>query len=264
MKKSAPAFAAVLLTAVSAVIIVLIAHRGPIPQAQQYHRFVDTRSFAGITNFFDVFSNLAFFAVGLLGMTVVMRRRNDCESFVEEGEYLPYLVFFAGMCLIAGGSMYYHLAPDNWRLLWDRIPMTVSFMAFFSIVISERMRASLGLQLLLPLVALGMAGALYWYSSELRGAGDLRAYVLVQFYPIMIIPLMISLLPRRYTHGAVFILVIGIYAAAKPLEVYDREVFRFFDGMISGHTLKHLVAAVAALPVIWMLGARKAAADSYR
>ena len=261
MKKPAAAVTAALIGAVSLVIVILIFHRGPIPQDRAYHHFADTRAVAGIPNFFDVMSNLGFAAVGLWGAAAVFSRRNDCDPFVEAGEYLPYILFFTGMCLIAAGSLYYHLAPDNRRLLCDRVPMTVSFMAFFSIVISERVKASLGLKLILPLVILGIASALYWYSTELRGAGDLRPYVMVQFYPIIIIPLMIALLPRRYTHGAVFVLVVLIYASSKPLEMYDGFIFRFTGGLISGHTLKHLVSSVAALPLIWMISVRKPAAD---
>ncbi|HPA73997.1 MAG TPA: alkaline phytoceramidase, partial [Spirochaetota bacterium] len=142
-------------------------------------------------------------------------------------------------------------------LLWDRLPMTVSFMAFFSIVIGERFGVRAGRIALPILVLLGIAGAAYWYISETWGRGDLRFYVLVQFYPIVIIPLASLIVPSHYSKGWVFTLVIAVYVGAKLLEVHDAGILRATGGVISGHSLKHLVAAAAPLPLVWMLGNRR-------
>jgi hypothetical protein len=38
-------------------------------------------------------------------------------------------VLFAGVTLSSLGSSYFHLAPDNARLMWDRLPMTIAFIS---------------------------------------------------------------------------------------------------------------------------------------
>ncbi|MBP7585046.1 MAG: ceramidase domain-containing protein [Spirochaetes bacterium] len=246
----------IILAAATLAVIAWVVSRGPMPQDQTYHRFADARTFAGIPHFMDTVTNLAFLAVGLWGCASIRRLRNSRDAFEDAAETVPYLVFFGGMCLIAAGSMYYHLDPRNWTLLWDRLAMTVSFMAFFAIVIGERLGARTGRIALPFLVMIGIAGAVYWYATERAGHGDMRIYVLVQFYPIVIIPLASLLLPGRYSKGWVFTLVIAVYAAAKLLEMHDAGILRATGGVISGHSLKHLVAAVAPLPLVWMLGNR--------
>lgn len=246
-----------ILAAASLAVIILVLSRPPVSQDQSYHHFADDRAFAGIPNFMDTVTNLAFLAVGIWGCASVVRLRGSRNAFAEERESIAYLVFFGGMCLIAAGSVYYHLAPRNWTLLWDRLPMTVSFMAFFAIVIGERFSARAGLISLPALVVLGMAGAAYWYATESAGRGDLRFYILVQFYPIVIIPLASLLLPGRYSKGWVFTLVIAVYAAAKLFEVHDLKILCATGRTLSGHSLKHLAAAAAAVPMIWMLKNRR-------
>jgi len=245
-----------LLAAATIAVIAWVISRGPMPQDQTYHRFADSKPFAGVPNFMDTATNLAFLALGIWGCAAVAGLRKNRDVFREDYEALPYFVFFGGMCLIAAGSMYYHLTPRNWTLLWDRLPMTVSFMAFFSIIIGERFGARAGRIALPVLVIIGIASAAYWYLAETWGRGDLRFYVLVQFYPIAIIPLASILVPSRYSKGWVFTLVIAVYAGAKLLEVHDLDILRATGGSISGHSLKHLLAAAAPLPLVWMLKGR--------
>jgi len=245
-----------ILGAVSAAVIAMVIAQGRVPQDQDYHRFADTRVMAGIPNFVNVATNLAFMLSGIAGMSAVLRRRRHRDTFAKPREALSYLVFFGGLVLVAAGSACYHLAPRDWTLLWDRLPMTVSFMAFFAIVIGERLGPRAGLAALPVLVVLGLASVLHWYAGERLGGGDLRAYVLVQFYPIAIIPLVSALLPGRYTLGWVFSAVIAIYAGSKLLEVHDAWILDALGGAVSGHSLKHLVAAAAPLPLLWMIGKR--------
>ena len=49
---------------------------------------------------------------------------------------------------------------------------------------------------------------------------------------------------------------LGLYGAAKVLESADGLVFRV-TGFVSGHTLKHLVAALAGAALIVMLQVRE-------
>ncbi|MFQ5863873.1 MAG: ceramidase domain-containing protein [bacterium] len=165
--------------------VVAILALPPIPQSQTYHRFADQRTLLGIPNFLNVISNAPFFIVGLLGLFFLWRQRASDASgaFAERSEQWPYLLLFSGVALTCFGSVYYHLAPDNARLVWDRLPMSLIFMSFLAAIIVERISVKAGLLLLLPLVTVGIGSVIYWHWSELRGVGDLRLYIMVQFYP---------------------------------------------------------------------------------
>ena len=214
-------------------------------QPQEYHRFADARAFLGVANAADTLSNLAFLVVGLLGLAFLQRERasGSSERFASPREMLPYRVFFAGVALTSAGSAYYHLAPDDERLVWDRLPMTIAFMSLVAAVVSERVSLRLGAALLWPLVLIGLASVVYWRWSEVAGSENLRPYLAVQFGTIAVV-LAVSLLYRsRYTHGAVIFVLAAAYGVAKLTEVYDRPIFAAGQ-LVSGHTLKHLAAAL--------------------
>lgn len=245
---------ALILLIVTAIVIAIIAlFLPPIPQPLSYHNFADHRSWLGIPNLGDVVSNLPFAIVGIWGFIALFRP--GTVEFADRRERWLYLVMFASLILTAFGSGYYHLAPDNARLVWDRIPIMIVFMALLAAVIAERVTVSIGLALFPVLESLGIASVLYWRSSELRGQGDLRIYAAVQVYAILIL-LLALLLPARYTRGFDFAVVVGFYVLAKILEEADREVFAV-GHIVSGHTLKHLAAAGAGYWVLRMLMKRE-------
>jgi hypothetical protein len=236
----------------------------PIPQDPAYHRFADTRPLASAPNGWAVLSNLPFLVVGLLGLRQVLIAPVGASApFVESRERWPYALFFAGVALTGVGSAYYHWAPENARLVWDRLPMTVSFMALLAAVVAERVSVTAGIALLPALLLAGAGSVAYWYAGELHGAGDLRPYALVQFAPAALIPLALWLFPARYTHGGYLVGVIAIYGAAKLFEVLDGPIFSM-GHLLSGHTLKHLMAALAAWWLLRGLDARRPAAAEER
>jgi hypothetical protein len=224
-----------------------------IPQPLSYHNFADHRGWLGIPNFGDVISNVPFAIVGLWGLVVLLTPRS--VKFADPRERWLYLVMFAGLILTALGSGYYHLAPDNARLVWDRIPIMIVFMALLSAVIAERMSVAAGLALFPLLQAAGIGSVLLWQASELRGHGDLRFYAGVQIYSILVL-LLILLLPAKYTRGYDFAVVVGFYVLAKILEETDKQVFAL-GHIVSGHTLKHLAAATASYWILRMLKNRE-------
>jgi hypothetical protein len=237
-----------------AVIIAIIALRlPPIPQPLAYHNFADHRACIGIPNFGDVVSNLPFAIVGLCGL-IFLVGPNAAAKFSDLRERWLYLVVFAGLILTAFGSAYYHLAPGNARLVWDRIPIMIVFMALVSAVIAERVSVPAGLALFPVLQALGVGSVLLWRAGELQGHGDLRLYAAVQVYSILIL-LLLLLFPAKYTRGSDFAVVVGFYVLAKILEESDRQVFAL-GHMVSGHTLKHLAAAAAGYWILRMLKKR--------
>ena len=229
----------------------------PIPQDPDYHLFADTRGFFGVPNFNDVISNLGFALSGTLGFIAVaaMNRR---LLFIHPGDARPYLVFFIAVALVSVGSAYYHWAPSNERLLWDRLPMSIAFMAFASAVVADRIHARIGNSWLLSiLTALGLFSLLYWHLTEQMGRGDLRFYAFVQFYPIIAMPLLIWLFPDyRYIPGRSIAWVFGWYALSKLFEHFDAQIFELLGYTVSGHTLKHLTAAVGAFVVLQVLSSR--------
>ena len=230
----------------------------PLPQNQAYHEFADQRTLLGIPHFLNVVSNLPFILVGAAGLFFLWDRRIDDvdSSFITAQERWPYIVFFIGLLLTGPGSAYYHLAPDNARLVWDRLPMTLLFTAFFAAFIAERISVRAGLSALPFLVAAGVASVFYWHWSELRGAGDLRPYLFVQFYPLLVIPCIAWFFPSRYSQGRMLLEVIALYGAAKVCEVLDGAIYSLGD-IVSGHTLKHLAAALAAYWLLRMLRRRQ-------
>ncbi len=228
----------------------------PIPQSPAYHLFADTRSLLGIPNCLNVVSNLPFAIVGLLGlMETFSRRSGRTARFSDPWERWPYAALFGGVALTSLGSGYYHLAPDNARLVWDRLPMSVGFMGLLTALLAERVSLSVGRWLFIPLLVAGAAGVGYWYWSELQGAGDLRLYVLVQFGSLLWIVLLLILYPARYS-GTVYLVVgLVVYGVSKGLELTDQQIFGF-GRMVSGHTLKHFVAAAGVACLIVMLRMR--------
>jgi hypothetical protein len=249
--------ALILLLVITASVIVAAFLAPRVAQPQSYHRFADQRSWLGIPRFGDVASNLPFAIVGLWGLifllTLTPQRLREC--FIDPRERWPYYFVFLGLLLTALGSSYYHLAPENTRLVWDRLPMTVVFMALVAAMVAERIAVPAGLSLLPVLLAIGIASVIQWHLSEVRGAGDLRFYAAVQVYAGLVL-LLILLFPARYTRGSDLAVVVGFYVLAKILETFDSAIFNL-DHDVSGHTLKHLAGAAAGYWILRMLQKRK-------
>ena len=207
-----------LISAAAAAAFVTFAPR--IPQNQEYHQFADQRALLGIPNFWNVISNLPFAIVGILGL----REFSDTAS----------RVLFAGILLTAFGSGYYHAQPNDSTLVWDRLPMTLVFMALLSLVISRWIGARWGRRLLWPLVLFGVASVGWW-----RVTDDLRPYAVAQFGPALV------LVPAAWRDPTIRRLwpAAAWYAAAKLAESFDRGIYSGLP--LSGHTLKHLAAALA-------------------
>ncbi|MEX2224100.1 MAG: alkaline phytoceramidase [Candidatus Rokuibacteriota bacterium] len=224
----------------------------PIPQDPAYHRLADARGWLGIPNTLNVLSNVGFLLVGALGLGYLRGAGDSGRAFREPVERWPYVVVFGGLLLTGIGSAYYHWDPDNERLAWDRLPLAITLMGLLAATIAERIGVAVALWLLGPLVALGAGSVVYWHWTEQQGAGDLRLYALVQFYPIVAVPLMLWALPPRYTRGGALLAAAATYAVAKVAEALDGWILSA-TRVVSGHTLKHLLAALAGYWVLRML-----------
>ena len=202
----------------------------PLAQDPRYHDFADQRTIAGIPNLLNVASNVVFAVAGFVGL----RRGRRCG--------VAATTLFAAAILVAAGSTYYHLHPNNQTLVWDRLPMTLVFMSLLALVIGDRIGTRAGRPVFGPLLAVGIGSVVWW-----RLSGDLRLYALVQFFPMLAVPLMLFLFRGRY-RAVGFCWVLGWYVLAKVFELADRQVFAM-NGMVSGHTLKHLAAGIAVIQV---------------
>ena len=229
------------LCGVSLALLAVAMSVDPIAQDTGYHQFADRRGAAGVPNFLNVASNAAFLAIGIAGIALSLNRP-------VHGARMSWTVLFAGAMLVAFGSGYYHWAPDNASLVWDRLPMTIGFMGLFVALLSEHISERLEKLLLVPALAVGAASVAWWHYAD-----DLRLYAWVQFMPLVILSLLVVLFPGRYTHRGFLLYGLACYLLAKVAEALDRQTFEATAGMVSGHTLKHLLAALALFFAYLML-----------
>ena len=219
----------------------------PIAQDAAYHSFADTRKFGGIPNVLDVLSNLPFLLVGGWGLRFCLRTGPGAVRSV-------WAVFFAGAGFVGFGSAWYHWNPTNASLVWDRLPMTIAFMGLFVAVLGEYVSNRLVTLLLVPAVALGIASVLYWHWTD-----DLRPYVWVQFFPLLTVPAVMILFRSNYSHRWLLPVALGLYVLAKVAEFNDLAIFRGTREFVSGHSIKHLLAAAGCYCILLMLQKRKPA-----
>ena len=221
----------------------------PLKQPQQYHQFADARAWLGIRNFLNVISNAGFLLVGLVGLRFLWYESTQGTNrrFMEPAERVPYAAFFLGIIFTGLGSACYHWRPSDSTLVWDRLPMTVVFMSLLAATIAERIDLKAGLRLLGPLILAGAASVGYW-----RWNGNLWPYAVAQYYSILLVGLVVVLFPPRYSRNADLLWVAALYALAKLAEALDGRIFAI-SRFVSGHTLKHLVAAFAVWWVLRML-----------
>jgi hypothetical protein len=230
------------------MVVAALVFVGPIPQDPRYHLFADSNQDLGLKNFWNVVSNFPFIVAGLLGLL-----RYSRLAQTESGP--GYIVLCVAVVAVGIGSSYYHDNPSNSSLLWDRLPMSIAFMALFSMLLGERVITRYKQASLWLLIVIGLSAVLYWSWTESLGRGDLRPYLLVQFLPILLIPFIVFIFPARYISNSLLLSAFGLYIVAKALEHFDAEVMSII-GLTGGHALKHVAAAVAGLCIIYSIPAR--------
>jgi hypothetical protein len=221
--------------AVLLVLCVLLALHGPVEQPAAYHDFADSRPWHGVANAFDVLSNLFFLVPAAYGLSCMARARG--LRALDEVRF-GYGLFFVSLALTAAGSAFYHLAPDNTRLMWDRLPIALACAAIVAILAREHLQARRCTHGLLIAFAVGSVA---WWGLT----GDLRPYLLLQLAPLVLAPLVLWLAGAGRAQKLAFGSAAGLYMLAKLCELADGRIFAATG--ISGHTLKHLLAAGAAM-----------------
>ena len=228
-----------------------------LPQDLEYHRFADERHWLGIPNFPDVASNLAIFLPAVVGLILVNRAHMARRTFRTAFERTLATTCFAALVLTAIGSTWYHLAPDNNRLFWDRLPLGLAFTTLPALLIAERFPLSRpGRLMILLWVLTGPTAVIWWYLGELAGQGDLRPYFLLHAFLILLPP---ALLARHspYTGSALYAVAYVLFLLAMAGDRLDQAVFDFTGGAVSGHTMKHLLTGLAIGMLASMFATRR-------
>lgn len=222
----------------------------PFAQNVDYHTFADQNDHFSIPNFWNVISNLPFLFIGALGIWYTLYKSKRLSGNLLKPNYV---IFFFGIFLTGVGSSYYHLNPNNQTLVWDRLPMTIAFMSVFSIIVGEYIGTKQCRLLLILFLALGIGSVFYWSYTEWLGQGDLRMYMAVQFFPMILIPvIMILFKPGNYPAKYLWFVLLA-YLIAKVFERFDLEIA--YCCPLSGHTIKHFFAALA--PLLFLIGLKE-------
>lgn len=239
-----------------AALLVVDHFSAPLPQDPAYHAFADSRALFGIANFADVVSNLAILIPAMIGLIQVQAR--DAQAcFGSAFERAFATLFFLALVTIGFGSSWYHLAPDNDRLLLDRLPIALAFTSLIAWLIAERswLRKPAALALL-PWIALGPACVLWWYIGETAGAGDLRPYLVLYAFAFLVPPLLMRM-PSQYNRRSDYWAAYLAFVLGMLCDRFDHEIFELLGGMLSGHTLKHLLMGYAVAVLARMLHRRR-------
>lgn len=210
----------------------------PIPQNPDFHAFAPAGTLGPIPHAWNVLSNLPFLVAGALGL-----------RFLKQHQPLrqrqPEAVFFLGLILTGLGSTYYHWEPNTSTLVWDRLPMTITFMGFFLALVAHTVGRRLADRFLPLALLLGIGSVLYWAWTESQGRGDLRAYAVVQFLPLLLVAiLLLRFHPPTLRRGALWCVPLA-YVAAKACEFGDHALADLLPLQLTGHAVKHFLSAAA-------------------
>jgi hypothetical protein len=239
-------------TVITVGLIAILALHGRIAQPVHYHDFADHSAAFGIHHAADVLSNAGFALVAIWGW-LTLRPRRDSDAL--RAGWPGYRLFLIGLFLTAFGSGFYHFAPDNARLIWDRLPIAL---ACAGLLVGVRGDTRPGLKTEIEAVVLGLfavASVAWWAYTDRIGADDLRPYLLLQGLPLILIPLWQAIHRAPRPDRIAFAAAMLLYVLAKAAEIFDHEIANML-GFVSGHTLKHLIATLATAAVVWGLTRR--------
>jgi hypothetical protein len=225
---------------------------GPLPQDPAYHLFADVRTcFGVIPRAGDVLTNLAILAAGAYGLA----SRGRMNLSPDERPAADLLIL--GAFLTAAGSAYYHWAPSNATLVWDRLPMMLTIPPILALILADRVDPAYARRSLVPLTVFGLASVLWWSASEAMGYEDVRLYLMVRVLLVLAILVLLVFRRSRYTGTGWLVAALVGEAAMVTFERLDHQVFAATGGLASGHNLKHLFVGVALACVFTWLCRRR-------
>ena len=243
---------AVLWIAGGATLFAVFAHRLRTPA---YNLFADQATCLGIPNFTNVASNLAFVLVGVWALAWFWTERTRLRGtrFGSRTELALYASFFAAAVLVGLGSGYYHWVPTNATLFWDRCPMTLAAAALTGAFIAERVDRRAGVIVAIALALFLPATLVYWRMSEAAGAENLWPYIVGLYGSLGVATLLLLLFRSPFTHGGQAFVAVAWYAFAMPFDkLLDGWVYSL-GGVLGGHAVKHVFAAMAMFWLFWFM-----------
>jgi hypothetical protein len=161
---------------------------------------------------------------------------------------LPFLVVAAlargapvylrvSVAAIAVGSGAYHASPGDELLALDWAPIALTLTLLAATVIEQRIAF-----LLAPVLALGSVA--FWLATGgTRSGGNMAPYVATQAAGVFVPPLIALLAPVR-VRAPWLLAGVACFALARVAAAYDRQLLEAIG--LSGHSIKHIVAALAA------------------
>lgn len=223
--------------ALTLTLVGLFLWHGPIVQLANYHAFADQSTWLGIDHAMDVLSNFGFLAVGLWALFFLFSRPQCIDSNNK-----PALTVFAlSVLATAWCSSYYHLAPDDTRLFWDRLPIAIACASLLSLIRAACFVSPKQARLeLIGFCVFAFASVWWWQQTS-----DLRPYLSLQVLAITLPPVWQWLYGRPSRERVWFAVAIACYVLAKCVEMADASILSA-TAMVSGHTIKHVLAAFAA------------------
>lgn len=238
--RTMPSKREILLLAVCLGLAVLALFGRPLAQPADLNQYADQRVLWGVPFALDVLTNLAFALAGAAGLRSLAR-----PGGVERTERALARLFFVGLIATAFASGWYHLAPDDTGLAVDRLGMSVAFAGLLGLAAAARVSGRAGATLGIALLVLAPASVLTWSAT-----GNVLPWAVVQFGGMGLVLGFAVLRPLDRALPVRWSLVILAYALAKLLEINDHLVLELTGQLVSGHSLKHVAAALAAWPVL--------------
>ena len=238
---------------VALILAIALACLGPaVAQYADYHAFADQRTLWGLPFAMDVLSNAPFALLGVWGLQRLRSihtpraRRTGFVALVPCDAQRPLAqLFFGGLVLTALCSSYYHLQPDDLGLAIDRMGMLAAFAGLMGLAAADRISARAGQWTAAAVLALGPVAVGVWALTD-----NLLPWSVLQGGGMLLIVCLALRKPLIGAWDVPLLAVIAWYVLAKLLELGDHHILALTDGLVSGHTLKHLAAAFAAWPVL--------------
>jgi hypothetical protein len=235
-----------LLLAASLFLALVALFGHAVGQPSNYHDFADGRFLWGLPFAMDVLSNVPFAIAGCAGLWCLLATPPRSIGNVQRA---MTLLFCVGLLLTALASSWYHWQPDDAGLAIDRSGMAIAFAGLLGLAVAGRISERAGAVVGLGVLLLAPLCIKVWSNT-----GNVLPWAVLQFGGMGLVIWIASLRPLYSALNVRWGLVILAYAAAKLLELNDGAIFEFTGHVVSGHTLKHVVASLAAVPVIYALG----------
>jgi hypothetical protein len=233
--------------ALIAAFIALFASAFVLPAIHQdpsYHRFADQRTWLGVPHAANVLSNLAFIAVGIFGSFTLL---SPHRARLTRATVNSLWCVAVGFVLTGIGSAWYHAHPNDATLVWDRLPMTLVLAGVIAAAIAVRVGDGVAHRALLTLIVVGAASVVFWHAS-----GNLTPYAVLQLGGIAALVVLL-VATRAESDPFSWAWIVGWYCFAKAAELGDSLVWQWSDGIVAGHTIKHLAAAATGAAMFYPL-----------